>query len=91
MTHAHRPLRLRDLLEALLAVAITVLAVGGCGSSQTGDPGDQSGVGGPVAHGVTGGTVTWWHDDAHHVSCWVFNGWYKGGISCLPDSQVTEP
>lgn len=27
MNHAHRPLRLRDLLEALLAVAITVLWV----------------------------------------------------------------
>ncbi|MCO7055152.1 hypothetical protein ACUZXZ_16435 [Pseudomonas juntendi] len=28
------------------------------------------------------------HDDKRAVTCWVFRGSYKGGISCIPDSQL---
>ncbi len=27
------------------------------------------------------------HDESKHVSCWMFSG---GGISCIPDNQLTE-
>ncbi|MBN4165038.1 hypothetical protein [Pseudomonas fulva] len=28
------------------------------------------------------------HDGNRAVTCWVFRGSYKGGISCIPDSQL---
>ncbi|MGV0315188.1 hypothetical protein ACKU3N_004585 [Pseudomonas putida] len=28
------------------------------------------------------------HDDIRSVTCWVFRERYKGGISCIPDSQL---
>ncbi|OUM34436.1 hypothetical protein B8W72_10515 [Pseudomonas putida] len=29
------------------------------------------------------------HDDKRAVTCWVYSGqYYKGGISCIPDSQL---
>lgn len=29
------------------------------------------------------------HDDKRSVTCWVYSGhYYKGGISCIPDSQL---
>lgn len=29
------------------------------------------------------------HDDRHAVTCWLFEGTYKGGgISCIPDSHL---
>jgi hypothetical protein len=32
--------------------------------------------------------VTVWHDDERSVTCWVFWGFQRGGISCIPDSQL---
>ncbi|MGE8468790.1 MAG: hypothetical protein ACN6QE_22010, partial [Pseudomonas putida] len=32
------------------------------------------------------------HDDKRAVTCWVYSGhYYKGGISCIPDSQLSTP
>lgn len=28
-----------------------------------------------------------WHDDQRAVTCWLYGG-TKGGISCLPDSEI---
>lgn len=29
-----------------------------------------------------------WHDDQRHVTCWVYLGYKRGGLSCIPDSQL---
>ena len=36
------------------------------------------------------GVILYWHDDARSVSCWIWNNFREGGISCLPDSQVVR-
>lgn len=30
-----------------------------------------------------------YHDTARHVTCWRYHQHNAGGLSCLPDSQVT--
>ncbi|MCP1601440.1 hypothetical protein J2S82_003397 [Aeromonas caviae] len=30
-----------------------------------------------------------WHDDQRRVTCWVYIGNQEGGISCLPDGQLS--
>lgn len=44
--------------------------------------------------GITdsGSPVYYYHDDVHHVSCWLYGtgGSYGKGISCLPDAQVVQ-
>ncbi|MEK2607834.1 hypothetical protein WLF18_01750 [Pseudomonas shirazensis] len=32
--------------------------------------------------------VTVWHDDERSVTCWVLWSSNRGGISCIPDSQL---
>ncbi|NBA95545.1 hypothetical protein [Pseudomonas sp. R5(2019)] len=32
--------------------------------------------------------VTVWHDDERNVTCWLFWGFKRGGISCIPDSHL---
>ena len=34
--------------------------------------------------------VSVWHDDQRNVTCWLFWAHQKGGISCLPDSQLQQ-
>lgn len=29
-----------------------------------------------------------WHDDQRRVTCWVYLGYKRGGLSCIPDSQL---
>lgn len=29
-----------------------------------------------------------WHDDQRQVTCWVYVGYKRGGLSCIPDSQL---
>lgn len=29
-----------------------------------------------------------WHDDQRQVTCWVYVGNKRGGLSCIPDSQL---
>ncbi|MEN3760261.1 hypothetical protein [Aeromonas veronii] len=29
-----------------------------------------------------------WHDDQRKVTCWVYVGYKRGGLSCIPDSQL---
>lgn len=31
-----------------------------------------------------------WHDDRRGVTCWIFEGYSEGGISCLPDPKPEE-
>ena len=40
---------------------------------------------------TTAGAVSTWHDDTNKVTCWIFAGYYKGGIHCIPDWQLTKP
>jgi hypothetical protein len=35
--------------------------------------------------------VNVWHDDERNVTCWIFVGLERGGISCIPDWQLQEP
>ena len=35
-----------------------------------------------------GRNVVFWHDDEHHVSCWILLDSSGPSISCLPDVQV---
>jgi archaellum component FlaF (FlaF/FlaG flagellin family) len=35
-----------------------------------------------------GRSITYWHDDARQVSCWIYSAGVGNSISCLPDSQV---
>lgn len=59
---------------------LAVLLLAGCGPNPA--PGTQ------VADPGLGVSVTVWHDDARHVTCWFLALYH--GISCLPDSQVTR-
>lgn len=68
-------------MRRLLLIAIAALAVTGCNNTA-------------VPPELGPGSVTYWHDDAHRVSCWLFGrggGGYTAAISCLPDSQVSLP
>lgn len=33
--------------------------------------------------------ITIWHDDDREVTCWIYHSGYAGGMSCLPDHQLT--
>jgi hypothetical protein len=46
---------------------------------------------GPQGERTDASAITFWHDDARHVGCWIFATGYKGGISCLPDGQYERP
>jgi hypothetical protein len=35
-------------------------------------------------------TIYVWHDDSRHVTCWIYALNYKGGLSCIPDSQLDQ-
>lgn len=56
---------------------LVLLLVAGCGGG---------GNGGNGGNAVTDGSVYYYHDAEHRVSCWTV---YANGISCLPDSEVT--
>lgn len=32
--------------------------------------------------------VSVFHDDKNGATCWIYDGPSKGGISCIPDSQL---
>jgi hypothetical protein len=34
------------------------------------------------------GGVTVFHDDARGATCWLYEQGVRGGISCIPDSQL---
>lgn len=38
-----------------------------------------------------GSSITIWHDDDRNVTCWIYDAIHRGGISCLPDSQLENP
>ena len=40
-------------------------------------------------HGITRRVVRL-HDADLRVTCWAFESSFKGGISCLPDSQIAR-
>lgn len=63
-------------MKRLAAVAACVLLMAGCDGDtvSVGDAGD--------------GSIRVWHDDAHSVTCWVYKGIKRGGLSCIPDSQL---
>jgi hypothetical protein len=42
--------------------------------------------GGQIPYG--GGSIRVVHDDHYRVTCWVVDGTYDHGISCLPDDQL---
>lgn len=39
---------------------------------------------------LTEGSVTVYHDDKRNVTCWIYVGYNKGGISCIPDNQLVN-
>lgn len=41
-----------------------------------------------VVGGGGGITVSRFHDDSLPVTCWVADGYEKGGLACLPDALV---
>ena len=36
------------------------------------------------------GEVRRFHDDEKKVTCWIYEGTYKAGISCIPDAQLKD-
>lgn len=67
-------------MKRLAAVAACVLLLAGC-------DGDTVSVGDAGA----GSSINVWHDDQRSVTCWVFKGYQRGGLSCIPDSQLPDP
>ena len=43
---------------------------------------------GELVAGDTGLGISRWVDEEAGVVCWVYSGFYKGGISCLPLSDT---
>ncbi len=45
-----------------------------------------------LANGASAETLPYgvhvFHDDKRAVTCWIYDGPSKGGISCIPDSQL---
>ena len=44
----------------------------------------------PSVGDAGGMVIRVWHDDARAVTCWIADGSGKGGIACLPDSQIRQ-
>lgn len=44
----------------------------------------------PVAGSEIGTGIYRWHDDELGVMCWIYNGVMEGGVSCIPDDQISE-
>lgn len=64
-------------------IALTLLA--GCVQRGPEQPSIQNALG-----SAGESTVDVIHDDKRGVTCWVSDGFYSGGISCLPDSQIKQ-
>ena len=32
--------------------------------------------------------ISIYHDEERSVTCWIYDGYYAGGISCIPDDQL---
>ena len=58
---------------ALAAIALGVLALAGCNNEAK------------KAGEVGLGQISVWRDADKDVTCWIFDGYQKGGLSCLPD------
>ncbi|MDZ5602551.1 hypothetical protein SJI00_07175 [Pseudomonas sp. RP23018S] len=43
---------------------------------------------GVSAHAALPNEVSVIHDDERNVTCWLFWSFNRGGISCIPDSQL---
>lgn len=65
-------------MKRLAALAACVLLLAGCE--------DQSVKAGDV--GV--GEISVWHDSQRSVTCWIYSSVKKGGLSCIPDNQLTK-
>lgn len=65
-------------MKRLAALAACVLLLAGCDGDtvRAGDAGD--------------GIIRVWHDNQRSVTCWVYRGPNRGGLSCIPDSQLAK-
>ena len=63
-------------MKRLAAVAACVLLLAGCDGQTT--PTGSTGT----------GSISVWHDNQRSVTCWVFKDYQRGGLSCIPDSQL---
>lgn len=44
-----------------------------------------------IENGINiGAGITRFHDDELSVTCWRYEGFKKGGLSCVPDHQLKE-
>lgn len=68
------------------AVALLIiLSLAGCMQRGPAQPASQNALG-----SAGESTVDVIHDEKRAVTCWVSDGYYSGGISCLPDSQIKQ-
>lgn len=65
-------------MKRIAALAACALLLVGCN--------DQSQKVGDTA----AGSIRIWHDDQRSVTCWIFGEGYRGGLSCIPDTQLPK-
>lgn len=72
-------------------ILILILLLSGCiqhvSDPQATLPQEPTGYVGSVM-GTDVGTV---HDDKNEVTCWVSDGYYSGGVYCIPDWMLKKP
>lgn len=71
-------------LEAVRLTLALALLVAGCNSGYADRPVDTDNPDTAFPQR----NIVVWHDDERAVTCWVFYDGARGGISCLPDSEV---
>lgn len=63
-------------MKRLAAIAALIVVLVGCKDATTSEA------------SVGLGEIAIWHDKQRAVTCWVYKGYQKGGISCIPDDQL---
>ena len=68
--------------KLLLVVVLLMVLAGGCSPAP---------VSADIIKGTFYGRFSYYYDEAHDVSIWVWSHPYGGGISVLPAEQVKNP
>lgn len=77
-------------MSRVAALAAVLVVLGGCDAAARAETPDADIKRIEIERMRFGEGVTVIHDDARAVTCWVYDGYSAGGISCIPDWQLAH-